>query len=143
MDYSYNGERFLDVLYTQLYKSEEVEHTKESKDTKEESIKRYMDRLEYIHSKANTQNKKDLIKKLYFDKYVIKKENLPFYIDDTNKEGIIESQKKSLSTWIDYLTDKNAIYPMWAKYWVFQQMLKMGTYDEVNGKYTKRTKNTV
>ena len=143
MDYSYNGERFLDVLYTQLYKSEEVEHTKESKDTKEESIKRYMDRLEYIHSKANTQNKKDLIKKLYFDKYVIKKENLPLYMYDTNKEGIIESQKKSLSTWIDYLTDENAVYPMWAKYWVFQQMLKMGTYDEVNGKYTKRTKNTV
>ena len=143
MDYSYNGERFLDVLYTQLYKSEEVEHTKESKDTKEESIKRYMDRLEYIHSKANTQNKKDLIKKLYFDKYVIKKENLPLYMGDPNKEGIIESQKKSLSTWIDYLTDENAVYPMWAKYWVFQQMLKMGTYDEVSDKYTKRTKKTL
>ena len=31
---------------------------------------------------------------------------------------------------------------MWAKYWVFHQVLKMGTYDEINEKYTKRTKNT-
>ena len=137
-----NGERFLDVLYKELFKSEEVLHTKDKKDTKEESIKKYMDRLEHIHSKANTENKKELVKSLYFKKYVIKKENLPFYLSDTEKEGIIEAQKKSLSTWIDYLTDENAKYPMWAKYWVFRQMLKMGTYDEINDRYTKRTKNT-
>ena len=139
----YNGERFLDVLYKELYKSEEVLHTKEKNDTKEKSIKRYMDRLESIHSKANTQSKKDLIKSLYFKKYVIKEENLSDYLSDEEKQGIIESQKKSLSTWIDYLTDENAKYPMWAKYWVFHQILKMGIYDEVNNKYTKRTKNTV
>ena len=40
-----NGEKFLDVLYKDLFKSEEVLHTKDKKDTKEESIKRYMDRL--------------------------------------------------------------------------------------------------
>ena len=139
----YNGEKFLDVLFTQLYKSEEVLHTKEKSDTKEESIKRYMERLESIHNKANTQSKKDLVKRLYFNKYVIKRENLPWHMNDTTKQGIIESQKRTLFTWIDYLTDENAVYPMWAKYWVFQQMLKMGTYDEVSGKYTKRTKKTV
>ena len=46
MGYIYNGEKFLDILYSQLYKSEEVQHTKEKNDNKEESIKRYMDRLE-------------------------------------------------------------------------------------------------
>ena len=139
----YNGERFLDVLYKELYKSDEVLHTKEKNDTKEKSIKRYLDRLETIHNKANTESKKDLVKSLYFKKYVIKKENLPLYMDENIKNNIIESQKKSLSTWIDYLTDENAKYPMWAKYWVFQQMLKMGTYDEINNKYTRRTKKTV
>ena len=139
----YNGERFLDILYKELYKSKEVLHTKEKNDIKEESIKRYMDRLESIHDKANTKSKKNLIKSLYFKNYVIKKENLPWYMGDNEKQGIIETQKKSLSTWIDYLTDENAKYPMWAKYWVFHQMLKMGTYDEINDKYTKRTNKTI
>ena len=139
----YNGERFLDILYQGLYKSEEVLHTKEKNDTKEESIKKYMDRLEYIHNKANTESKKDLVKSLYFKKYVIKEENLPLYMDENIKNNIIEKQKKSLATWIDYLTDENAKYPMWAKYWVFHQVLRMGTYDEINNKYIKRTKNTI
>ena len=111
----YNGERFLDVLYVQLYKSEEVLHTKENKDTKEESIRRYMDRLESIHNKSNTKSKKDLVKHLYFNKYVIKEENMPWYMDDNERQGIIEAQKKTLGAWIDYLTDENAKYPMWAK----------------------------
>ena len=124
MNYNYNGERFLDVLYTQLYKSEEVLHTNEKNDTKEESIKKYMDRLETIHKKANTDNKKDLVKRLYFDKYVIKKEDFPFGVDDKTKEGIIETQKKTLSAWIDYLTDENARYPMWANIGYFNKCLK-------------------
>ena len=139
----YNGERFLNVLYKELYKSEEVLHTKEKNDTKEKSIKRYMDRLESIHSKANTQSKKDLIKSLYFKKYIAKKENLPNNLSEADKEEKIANQRISLSAWIDYLTDENAKYPMWAKYWVFQQALKMGTYDEINNKYTRRTKSTV
>ena len=140
---NYNEEKFLDVLYKELYKSDEVLHTKEKSDTKEQSIKRYMDRLETIHNKANTDSKKNLVKRLYFDKYVIKKDNLSHFLSDADKLGIINAQKKSLSTWIDYLTDENAKYPMWAKYWVFQQILKMGTYDELNDKYTRRTKKTV
>ena len=39
---------------------------------------------------------------------------------------IIKNQKDSLSSWFNYLTSDDAMYPMWAKYWVFQSVLKMG-----------------
>ena len=138
----YNGERFLDILFKDLYKSEEVLHTKEKGDTKEVSIARYLERLERVHRRVNSRNKKDILKQLYYDRYVIKIENLPYHLSERDKDLIIESQKKSLSIWIDYLTDEHTSYPMWARYWVFQQMLKMGTYDEIKGKYTKRDKTT-
>ena len=137
-----NGERFLDIIFKDLYKSEEVLHTKEKDDTKEDSINRYLNRLEKIHKKANIESKKNLIKHLYYDKYVIKQEDIKGK-NSKEKEDIIENQKKTLSTWIDYLIDDNTEYPMWAKYWVFQQVLKIGTYDEISGKYTKRTKYTI
>jgi hypothetical protein len=137
-----NGERFLDIIFKDLYKSEEVLHTKEKDDTKEDSINRYLNRLEKIHKKANIESKKNLIKHLYYDKYVIKQEDIKGK-NSKEKEDIIENQKKTLSTWIDYLIDDNTEYPMWAKYWVFQQVLKIGTYDEISAKYTKRTKYTI
>ncbi len=138
---SYNGEIFLDILYREMYNNL-ADSYKRGGATKEESIKRYLDRIEEMHEKARySDHKKEMIKELYYDKYVVKKENLP-YLNDEEKKGIIEAQKKSLSKWIDYLTDENTKYPMWAKYWVFQQMLKMGTYDEMSGKYTRRTKET-
>ena len=140
---NYNGEKFLDVLYKDLYRSDEVLHTKEKSDTKEESIKRYLERLEKVHNKADTESKKSLIKKLYFDRYVIKREELPIYLDSHEKDVIIDAQKETLSAWIDYLTDENAKYPMWAKYWVFQQILKIGARDEMTEKYAKRDKKTV
>ena len=71
-----NGERFLDIIFKDLYKSEEVLHTKEKDDTKEDSINRYLSRLERIHKKANIESKKNLIKHLYYDKYVIKQEDI-------------------------------------------------------------------
>ena len=137
-----NGERFLDIIYKDLYKSEEVLHTKGKNDNKETSINKYLNRLERIHKKANIESKKNLIKHLYYDKYVIKKEDIKGK-SNKEKEDIIENQRKTLSTWIDYLIDDNTMYPMWAKYWVFQQILKIGTYDEITKKYTKRNKNTI
>lgn len=136
---NYEGEKLLDRIYKDLYNSKSVQHTRENRDQREESIRRYMNRLERVHSKANTEHKRNLIKKLYFDKYVISEEKIPSFAD---KDIIIAAQKKSLSRWIDYLTDENARYPMWAKYWAFQGMLRMGSYDSLKGVYTKRSAKT-
>ena len=137
------GEEFLNKLYKDLNLSEEVLHTAKDTKNKDEAVKRYMDRLEYIHTKAiNSTRKSDIeiLKQLYHKKYVVKENNIPSYRD---KNRIIQSQEESLDKWLDYLLDKNAKYPMWAKYWAFQGMLKIGTYDEANDIYQKRSKKTL
>jgi hypothetical protein len=137
---NFEGEKLLDKIYQDLYNSKSVQHTRKNKDSRAESIRRYMDRLERVHGKANTEHKKELIKKLYYDKYIIEDKNIPEWED---KERIIADQKESLSKLIDYLTDDNANYPMWAKYWVFQGMLRMGPYDDLRGVYSKRSAKTM
>lgn len=136
----YAGIEFLDKLYQNLYMSDEVQHTKENKDNRKEAIQKYMDRLERVHSKADTEHKKELLEKLYYDKYVIKEDNISDWL---NKQDIINTQKKSLKMWLEYLTDNTTSYPMWAKYWAFQGMLKMGSYDESKEIYLKRDKKTM
>ncbi len=140
---SYNGELFLDILYHNLY-NELADSYKRGQKNKEGSIREYLELIEKMHDKArDSERKKNLVKELYYDKYVIKKENLPESLSEKAKEEKIEAQKRRLDSWIDYLTDEKTIYPMWAKYWIFREMLKIGNYDEISGKYTKRTKETV
>ena len=70
--YDYNGEKFLDKLYSNLYMSDEVQHTKENTDKRYEAIRRYLERLKRVHDKADTKTKKELLRSLYYDKYIIK-----------------------------------------------------------------------
>ncbi len=46
-------------------------------------------------------------------------------------EVIRFNQINSLNRWVDYLSSPDADYPMWAKYWAFNSMLKMGKYEKV------------
>ena len=148
----YMGEKFLDKCFRTLYMSDEVQHTKDKKDNRLEAIKKYLERLERVHNKANTNSKKNMLKHLYYEKYIIKKEVLIQKLTEKNIlindqamqliQTIIEEQKKSLDKWIDYLSDDTAGYPLWFKYWIFQSMLKMGVYDEGIGGYLKRTEDT-
>lgn len=133
------GIKFLDKLYQNLYMSDVVQHTKDNKDNRTDAIRKYLERLERVHKMADTESKKRHLLNLYFDKYVIKAENIPYGVD---KEAIISAQKKTLSMWIDYLSDPTTTYPMWAKYWAFQGMLKMGSYDESKEEYLRRDKKT-
>ena len=135
-----SGIRFLDKLYGNLYMSDVVQHTKENKDSRVEAIRKYLERLENLHKFATTESRKEYILDMYFDKYIIKEENIPYGVD---KQKVIEAQKKRLKAWIDYLTDPTTTYPMWAKYWAFQGMLKMGSYDEAKGKYLTRNDKTI
>lgn len=56
-------------------------------------------------------------------------------------EIAIEDQKKSLDLWVDYLFSEDAaIYPMWAKYWSFMGMVKLGKFNPETGSFGHRSR---
>ncbi|MFB6212694.1 MAG: hypothetical protein ABEI53_02695, partial [Candidatus Magasanikbacteria bacterium] len=70
------------------------------------------------------------------------------YIPEEKKqelaETIIDDQKESLDRWFDYFTSEDSnSFPMWAKYWAFTGMTKLGTYDKEEGSFDTRSKGTV
>lgn len=157
--------KFIDRLYKDLYLNDSLKKHTTSKD-KYKSIKEYIEFLESIHNKVINHNHIDTLKKMYHEKYIIKEENIPdsyykhqeeMYLErgfghielpeEEKKELneiIINDQKKSLDIWLDYLLNKDSSYiPFWAKYWAFQGMLKLGSYNKETGRYSKRTKHTV
>ena len=163
---NYQGEKFLDKIYKDLHLSEIVMHTANKSDDKYQKIEKYMKRLEDVTKRASEHDKINLIKMYYYKKYVIKEQNVPEsyfkkqekialdrgyghvkYDEKTKKqeiEHIINEQKSSLDTWLDYLFSKDTdMYPTWFKYYVFQGMLKLGFFDKEKNSYTKRTESTV
>lgn len=137
------GEKFLLKIYKDILKnSDKVQHGKYSKDAIK-NIKRYMDRLESAHKHALDNNHLDLLKEYYYRNYVIKEENInrdTLYGETI--ENVILKQRHSLEKWIEYLVSDYLDYPVWAKYWAFQGMLKMGVYDGDKKIFNRRTKNT-
>ena len=161
----YSGEKFLDELYENYFKEKiyiEKEYNvdlkkykyvrKNYKNKKEqyEDVRKYLSKLEKVHSSKY----KETIKDFYYEEYIAKNEkalkekikkqygNIP---EESLQEAInvvINAQKVSLDKWIDYLSNDAAYYPVWAKYWAFQGMLKMGAYDEGTSSYQKRTEYT-
>ena len=164
---NYDGEKFLLKLYKELYNEQSVKHSSTKSYNKYEAVKKYIERLERVHEKAinhKTDTGINLLKDFYYDKYVIKTEDIPesyieyldkvqfdqygIHMNESQKEEqknlIIENQKESLDEWFDYLTSEDAkFYPTWAKYWAFQGMLTIGNYDTNKGIYNKRSKTTV
>ena len=157
--------KFIDRLYKDLYLSDSLQHHTSSKD-KYKNIKDYINKLEDLHNKLISHNHIDTLKRMYHDKYVIKEENIPdsFYkgqqqaafemgygnieVGEREKKELnkilIADQKESLDIWLDYFLSEDSNYiPFWAKYWAFQGMLKLGSFDNEKGKYSKRTKTTV
>lgn len=163
---NYEGETFLDKVYKELHLSEIAMHTADRSDNKYQKIEKYMDRLENVSKRVIEHDKVNLLKKYYYEKYIIKEENVPesyfkaqekialdrgyghlTYDDRTKKEEIkqlINEQKQSLDNWLDYLMSEDTnMYPTWYKYYVFQGMLKLGYFDKAKNNYTKRTSSTV
>ena len=162
----YEGEKFLNRLYFDLHMSDEVMHTSSKSDNKEEKVRKYLDRLKKVEDLAlsSKQNGLDLLKELYYKKYVIKEEDIPksyfelqkkialdrgfghVEIDkETRKEmskSLIDDQKKSLDIWLEYLINKDSIYPEWFKYYAFQGMIKLGSYDKEKEIFNRRTNKT-
>ena len=166
MNSEYKGEKFLNRLYKDLHMSEEVMHTAIPSDSKDEKVHKYLERLEKVGNMARESKYNGMkhLKNLYYRKYVIKPENVPesyfelqkkialergfghVDIDNQTKEeminAIIEEQKKSLDIWLDYLISQDAMYPEWFKYYAFQGMLKLGSYDKEKSIFNKRTGST-
>lgn len=97
----------------------------------------YLKKIEKVHRISNTGHKKELLYEMYYNKYVIKEENIMNHMD---KDMIIESQKNSLKKWIVFLNDFK--YPFWVKYWIFQGVVRLGPYSETSESYLRRNKNT-
>ena len=94
------------------------------------------------------------IKRSYHKEYVIKPEDIPENVFGLEQriareqghgnvpitdqyrqektEEIISAQEASMDKWMDYLTGRDAVvYPMWAKYWAFTSVMKMGKLEKV------------
>jgi hypothetical protein len=57
------------------------------------------------------------------------------YPDEVKEEAeriLISNQQQSLDKWINYLTSDDAPYPMWAKYWAFRSVVKMGKLEKTD-----------
>lgn len=114
---------------------------------------------------AIKEHQQEVIRRFYQQNYIIKAQDVPESYFDAQKriareQGhgaviITESQRKemittlqadqrgSLDDWLDYLLSEDAdVYPIWAKYWCFEGMLKLGNFNEATGKFTRRTKST-
>ena len=165
-NYDYKGEKFLNKLYKDLHVQDVVMHTATPSDKKEEKVKKYLDRLERVENIAKSSNRNgiELLKRLYYKKYVIKAENIPesyfelqkkmalergyghIEIDERMRQElikiVIEDQKKSLDMWLDYFLSEDCLYPEWFKYYAFQGMLNLGSYDKEKNSFNRRTETT-
>ena len=160
--------RFIDRLFKDLYKDPQVQHHSNNKETdKYNIIDSYISSLEIVHKRAMEKEWRiEYLKSLYHNKYVIKKEDIPdsYYKNQERlalergfghivlskgakerlQQEIIDNQTSSLDVWLDYFLSEDAkFYPFWAKYWAFQGMLKLGSYDKTKRTFNKRTKETV
>ena len=168
MNNNYKGEELLNKLYPDLALSKEVLHRNRNPKYKLKNLRNYLKRIEKAHFHAlKSKNKHNLerLKELYYQKYIIKEENIPeryyrniqnssikrgygaIFLDDEDRHRlaqiIISDQKKSLDIWIDYLFSDEINYPLWAKYWAFHGMLSLGSYSKSKKGFTRRNKSTL
>lgn len=157
---SQTGADFLNKLYQDLHMNDVVMHTAEKSDMPAQKIAKYLERLEAIHDLAQeSPHKKELLRYLYYDKYVIKElpKNYIAMIEKKNAEEgksntnideakllqkVQKDQMASLDQWLDYLTSPETDYPMWFKYFAFNGMLKLNNFNKENESFGKRTKTT-
>ena len=171
-----NEDIFLGKLYDILISSEVISYDDKPKDLKEkkERLEKYLSKLDRVQNKAMTREENiQRLKKLYYEKYIIKPENISDayfeslerryleeghghhnlvnpnnYVDKELRQQhinmIIKEQKDSLDTWLNYFLSKDSDYlPIWAKVWAFQGMLSIGNLNKDKDGYGRRSKTSV
>jgi hypothetical protein len=131
-------------------------------------IQNYLDRFEEVISNNDPKLREagiNAIKKILYDKNVIKPNEIPESYFETQKRlarelghgdieinpkmrkqltrTVIADQKSSLDTWINYLTSNDASYPNSLKYFALRSVLDLGEYDKEKKVFTQRSKGTV
>jgi hypothetical protein len=133
-----------------------------------ERIEAYMSRIERIllnpDKKETSERNLERLRPMLYDAFIIKSENVPesyFELQQrvARERGqpveeipadmrekmiatVIEDQKASLDSWINYLTSEDAVYPTWFKYFVFRNVTKLSQFDKELGKFKDRTDTT-
>jgi len=130
-------------------------------------IDAYMDRLENIFLNSDERVRErnlEMLRPAIYDAFIIKPENVPesFFelqqrvarergtpVENITRDmreqmiaTIIEDQKASLDSWIDYLTSEDAVYPTWFKYFAFRNIVKLSQFDKEISKFKSRTETT-
>ena len=109
----------------------------------QESIKNFAPIIE----KENINNKSWLQLKKAFDDNR-KGQGLPsveYMESEMNKdyERLRQNQIDSINSWTEYLSNKEVSFPTWFKIYAFNSVIKMGRYNQVDGKYENRDKSTI
>ncbi len=133
-----------------------------------ERIQNYLERFKEIIDRKDPEKRErgmEALKKILYDKFVIKPEEIPEgYFDNQRRlareqghgdieitqemrdqlsEVIVSDQRSSLDNWVDYLSSSDATYPDWLKYYAFRSVLGMGEYDKEKKQFAKRSKGTI
>ena len=168
--------KFLGKLYDILLNEGIIKYGDQAKDLKEKKlrIEKYLDKLKRIQDKVSDNERHlETLKKLYYDRYVIKEEDIPngyfkFLENQYLEQGyghinlvnpvtsterelkqqhidtIINEQKDSLNNWLNYFFSEDSSYmEMWAKVWAFQGMLHIGNLNKNKDGYDTRSETTV
>ena len=173
--------KFLGKLYDILIDEGIIKYEGKTKNLKEKNLilEKYFEKLERIRNKAFNEYPSDIeydtdrylakIKKLYYDRYIIKENDIPNkYFENIAKqykdlgygiynlvnpkndedkrirrehvELIIKAQKDSLDNWLNYFLSSDSSYlEMWAKVWAFQGMLRIGNLNVGKDGYERRS----
>jgi hypothetical protein len=132
-----------------------------------ERIEAYMDRIENIFLNPDERVRErnlEMLRDRIEDAFIVKRENVPESYFELQKriarergqtveeispemrdrmiDTVIEDQKASLDSWMDYLTSDDAVYPTWYKYFVFRNVVKLSQFDKELGKFKERTDST-
>ena len=168
-----SGEQFLSNTYKELHTSDPVEREQKRKAHAGENIsqkpaKKISDWLNVIE-KTHMGHRDDprvleRIKRFYHKEYVIKEIPKEYFenqrrlarelghgnieITENQKKQLLEAtiadQESTLDNWVDYLSSEDSdSFPTWAKYWAFEGMRKLGSYDKEKHAFSKRGEYTV
>lgn len=152
--------------YKYLHLSNSVKRVSKENDSKINKIKKYFNRLEQINDyliEKNDEHLESILKKIFYDNYVIKKENIKeIYIkkqyeylyktdnlDDKIKNEIInsfiKSQKDSIDKWIEFFLhdEEGKKYNILEKFWIFEGISSLGKYNKETKKFSRRDDKTI
>ncbi len=153
-----NGYEFLNIIYKDLY----LLYNGNLSLTPPEKIRKYLEKLQRVVSKTIETDRKEKIKNLLIDRYVMrdipeeyfkKREKLLLARGDSDEYcyferlqdriNVIMDQEESLRKFIDFfLSTEMQKYPDWLLYWAFVGITSIGSYDGKNNKFTRRTTKT-